>query len=153
MATNKRKRGSGTQRLDYKEAEQMLRAGASQGEVAERFGVSQAAVSMAISRGNIKHDTGREHLLPWRMRPEHSNLSIPRSLRLAERIRRGEAEEMPAYLRQLGEGFTRRLEELDAVIHYDPDVEPYWFRVPRRHGIDNGLIREPDVEEEGELAS
>ena len=152
MANIRRKRGSGKQRLDYKEAEQMLRAGATQAEVAKKFGVTQAAVSQAITRQNIKHETGRERLLPWHMKPEHRNMSIPRSLRLAERIRKGDAEDMPPYLRQNGEGFIRRLEELDAVIHYDPDVEPYWFRVPRRPGIDRGLIREPDVEE-GDRAS
>lgn len=120
----------------------MLRAGATQAEVAEKFGVSQSAVSLAIRRGNIKFDTGRERILPWRMRSEHVNLSIPRSLRLAERVQRG--DEMPDYLRAQGEGFIRKLEELDAVVHYDPEVAPYWFRVPRRHGIDKGLIREPD---------
>ena len=132
----------------------MLRAGATQKEVADRFGVSPAAVSMAIERGNIKHDSGRERLLPWRMMPEHKNLSIPRALRLAERIQRGQAEDMPPYLRQIGEGFIRKLDELDAVIHYDPDVSPHWFRVPRRHGIDKGLIREPEVDDsEEDLAS
>lgn len=132
--------------MDYKEAEQLLRAGATLTEVALKQGVTPAAVSLNITRGNIKFETGRKRMLPWHMKPEHRNMSIPRSLRLAERIQRGETEDMPDYLRQTGEGFIRKLEELDAVIHYDPDVEPYWFRVPRRHGIDRGLIREPDEE-------
>ena len=126
----------------------MLRRGATQREVAEHFGVTQAAVSTAIARGNIKFETGRERLLPWRMLPEHKNLAIPRALRLAERVRRGDTEDMPEYLKQQGEGFIRKLDELDAVIHYDPEVSPHWFRVPRRHGIDRGLIREPDEEAE-----
>lgn len=149
MAT-KRGRGSGVQRLDYNEAEQMLRAGATQADVAQRFGVSQSAVSLAIRRGNIKHETGWERLLPWHMEREHVNLSIPRGLRLAIRVQRGDAESerMPEYLRQQGEGFLRTLDELDAVIHYDPDVAPFWFRVPRRPGIDTGLFREPDPEEQ-----
>ena len=141
---NTKTRGSGVQRLDYSEAEQMLRGGATQLEVAQKFGVSQSAVSLAIKRGNIKHDTGFERLLPWHMRREHVNLSIPRNLRLALRVQRGETDGMPEYLRQQGEGFLRTLEEMDAVIHYDPDVSPWWFRVPRRPGIDNGLIREPE---------
>lgn len=144
MANITKARGPGRQKLDYPIAEQMLRAGATQQEVAEKFDVSQSAVSLAIRRGNIKHDTGFERLLPWHMRAEHVNLSIPRGLRLAMRVQRGDTEEMPEYLRREGEGFIRTLEELDAVIHYDPDTPPYWFRVPRRTGVDNGLIRELD---------
>lgn len=146
MANTTKARGSGRQKLDYSEAEQMLRAGATQQDVAEKFGVSQSAVSLAIRRGNIKHDTGFERLLPWHMRAEHVNLAIPRGLRLAMRVARrdAESERMPEYLRREGEGFIRTLEELDAVIHYDPDTPPFWFRVPRRHGVDNGLIREID---------
>lgn len=124
----------------------MLRQGATQHEVAEKFGVEQAAVSMAIKRGRIKFDTGFERRLPWRMKAEHVSLAVPRGLRLAMRVKEGgaEAERMPEYLRREGEGFIRTLDELDAVIHYDPDVAPYFFRVPRRHGIDEGLVREPD---------
>lgn len=150
---NKRVGGSGRQRLDYSEAEQMLRAGATQLEVAKKFDVSQSAVSLAIRRGRIKHDTGFERLLPWHMNSDHVNLSVPRGLRLAMRVQRGETEGMPEYLRQQGEGFLRTLDEMDAVIHYDPDVAPWWFRVPRRHGIDNGLIREPEVRDESESGS
>ena len=138
--------GSKKQLLDYSEAEQMLRAGKTQAQVAEKFGVSQSAVSLAIKRGRIKYETGFERLLPWNMKAEHINLSVPRGLRLAMRVQRGETQDMPAYLRAQGEGFIRTLEELDAVIHYDPDVYPYWFRVPRRHGIDQGLIREPNID-------
>ena len=139
-------RGDGQQRLDYSEAEQMLRAGATQAEVADKFGVSQSAVSLAIKRGRIKFDTGFERLLPWNMKAEHINLSVPRGLRLAIRVQRGETEDMPPYLRAQGEGFLRTLEEMDAVVHYDPDVCPHWFRVPRRHGVDQGLIREPNID-------
>ena len=139
-------RGAKQQLLDYSEAEQMLRAGATQQQVAAKFGVSQSAVSLAIKRGRIKFDTGFERLLPWNMKAEHINLSVPRGLRLAIRVQRGETEDMPPYLRAQGEGFLRTLEEMDAVVHYDSDVYPHWFRVPRRHGIDQGLIREPGIE-------
>lgn len=136
---------TGAQRIDYAEATKMLRAGATQRDVADRYGVSVAAVSAAIKRDRIKFDTGYRRHLPWKMKTEHANLAIPRMLRLAERIRTGQDEGMPEYLRAQGEGFAKRLEEMDAVIHYDPDVPPYWFRVPRRDGIDTGLIREPDA--------
>lgn len=128
----------------------MLRNGATQGDVAKKFGVSQSAVSQAIARGNIKFETGYQRRIPWKVRPEHSNLAIPRMLRLAERVRAGDTEGMPEYLRQSAEGFMRTLHEMDAVIHYEPEASPWWFRVPRRHGIDNGLVREPDVEDSGD---
>ena len=144
--TTSKTRGGKAQLLDYSEAEQMLRAGKTQAQVAAKFGVSQSAVSLAIKRGRIKFDTGFERLLPWTMKAEHINLSVPRGLRLAMRVQRGETQDMPPYLRAQGEGFIRTLEEMDAVIHYDPEVHPHWFRVPRRHGIDQGLIREPKID-------
>lgn len=128
----------------------MLRSGATQQEVADHFGVRQAAVSLAIKRGNIKHDTGFERRLPWHMRKGHVNLSIPRSLRLAMRVQAG--EDMPEYLRRQGEGFIRTLDEMDAVIHYEPDVAPHFFRVQRRPGIDLGLVREPEPATESEAS-
>lgn len=135
-------KSGGVQRLDYSEAEQMLRAGKTQSEVAEHFGVSQAAVSVAIARGNIKFDTGFKRRLPWTIKKEHSNLAIPRALRLALRLLDG--EELSPAMRKTAQGFLNKLEELDAVIHYDPDVEPFFFRVPRRSEIDHSLFREPD---------
>ena len=145
--TSNRRRGPdpairGKQILDYSEAEQMLRAGKSQTEVAARFGVHPSAISVAIARGNIKFDTGFKRRLPWRVKKEHSNLAIPRALRLAVRVQEG--DEMSPEMEKLARGFLHRLEELDAVIHYDPDVAPFFFRVPRRAGIDKGLFREPD---------
>lgn len=121
----------------------MLRAGATQQEVAERFGVGQSAVAAAIARGRIKHETGFRKRLPWVIKKEHHSLAIPRALRLAMRVQENDPALSPR-LRAIGEGFLRKLAELDVVVHYDPEVEPYFFRVPRRHGIDKGLVREPD---------
>ena len=122
----------------------MLRGGATQAAVAERFGVTQASVSLAIKRGRIKHETGYvKRDIPWKIKTEHLHLSIPRSLRIAKRIQAGDTEGMPDYMRRQGEGFIRTLEETGTVIHYDPDVEPFFFRVPRRPGVDEGLVREP----------
>lgn len=124
----------------------MLRAGATQQEVADRFGVGQSAVAAAIARGRIKVDTGFTKRLPWRIKKEHHSLAIPRALRLAIRVRENDPDLSPQ-LRAIGEGFLRKLAELDAVVHYDPDVEPYFFRVPRREGIDKGLFYENDHDE------
>ena len=140
---NRRPASQGKQLLDYSEAEQLLRAGKTQAEVAAKFGVTQSAVSAAISRGNIKFDTGFVRRLPWTVKKEHTNLAIPRLLRLALRVQENDPTLSPR-LREQAEGFLRKLNELDAVIHYDPEVEPFFFRVQRRPGIDTGLWREKD---------
>jgi hypothetical protein len=132
-------------RIDYTEAERLLRQGLSQAEVAARFGVHQPAIAVAIARGRIRHDSGYQRWLPkqWKISRSHTNRSLPRKLRMALRLQAGEHLE-PKY-RDQAEGFIRKLHELDAVIHFDPEVEPYFFRVRRRPGIDEGLIRNPNV--------
>lgn len=141
------------QRLDYAEAAKMLRAGATQQEVADHFGVGQAAVSRAIARGVIKgveYDRTKtdESAIPWYpIRAEHRNRHLARMLRAAGRRERGEqsAEVVEAQLNL----FLRSAKELDFVVHYDPDTEQGWFRVPRRKGIDTGLIRDPFKDDHG----
>ena len=121
----------------------MLRQGLSQTEVAARFGVKQAAISMAINRGRIKFDTGVRRLLPWNnIKQEHLRLNVPRQLRAAMHLTAG--DEQPANVEEQARRFMEELDRMGAVIHYDPEVAPYWFRVPRRAGVDLGLVREPD---------
>ena len=140
------RRGSGVQRVDYAEATKMLRSGATQQEVADRFGVTQAAVSANIQRGNIKVDTGRAEgrAMPWYpIRPEHRDRYLARMLRANHRREQGlkNAPVLDAML----DKFLQAAAEEDFVITYDPDTEEGFFRVPRRPGIDEGLIRNPDV--------
>ena len=143
MAKNQTTTGGFALAEHYNEAEQLLRSGHSQTEVAERFGVTQAAISMAISRGRIKHETGVRRLLPWKnVKQEHLRLNVPRQLRAAMHLVAGDTQ--PPIVESQARRFIDELNRMDAVIHYDPDVAPYWFRVPRRPGIDNGLVREPD---------
>lgn len=143
----------GRQRIDYARAEQMLRAGATQQEVADEFGVGQPAVNRAIWRGRIKNitydratmdDTG----VPWHpIRAEHRSRYLVRMLRAATRRQRGE-KSSPVIDAQL-DNFLKHMEELDAVVHYDPDTDEGFFRVPRRHGVDEGLVRNPFLDDEG----
>lgn len=134
---------TGLLRENYSEAEQLLRSGMPQTEVADRFGVTQAAISMAISRGRIKFDTGVRRLLPWKnIKQEHLRLNVPRQLRAAMHLVAG--DEQPPNVEAQARRFMDDLDRMGAVIHYDPDVAPYWFRVPRRPGLDLGLVREPD---------
>lgn len=146
-----RSKGAGKGRIDVKKAEMMLRAGKTQVEVAEEMGVSQASVSQAIKRGRINFHTGvaRRNAVPWKLEPEDMMRYIPRMLRAAARMDDGEPVS-PATRTQV-ELFVRRLHELDAVVHYQPDTDERFFRVPRRHGVDEWLVREPALDDEGNL--
>ena len=143
----------GRQRLDYAEAEQMLRAGATQQEVADRFGVSQPAVNRAIWRGRIKDITydrtnTDETAIPWHpVRPEHRSRYLVRMLRAAARRDRGE-KSAPVIEAQL-DNFLRQMDAMDCVVHYDPETEDGWFRVARRPGVDLGLVRDPYLDDSG----
>lgn len=125
----------------------MLRGGATQQEVAERYGVTQAAVSVNIKRGNIKIDYPNQpegRAVPWHpIRKEHRDRYLIRMLRAAHRREQG-LKSAPV-LEAMLDTFLAQAAELDFVVTYDPDTEEGFFRVPRRHGIDEGLIRNPDV--------
>lgn len=143
----------GRQRIDYSEAEQMLRAGKTQQEVADHFGVTQPAVNRAIWRGKIKdiaydRTTTDESAIPWHpVRPEHRSRYLVRMLRAAARRDRGE-QSAPVLEAQL-DNFLKQVDELDFVIHYDPDTDDGFFRVARRAGVDKGLIRDPYLDDNG----
>ena len=145
-------RGAWAQKLDYSEAEQMLRSGQTQAQVAAHFGVSQGAVSNAITRGNIKADTNRteRRAVPWTpIRPEHRDKYLVRMLRAHHRREMG-MKSAPVIEAQL-DTFLRSMAEGGWVIDYDPEKDPEngFVRVPRREGIDLGLIREPGFDNRG----
>ena len=148
---NNQNRRSGVQRIDYSEAEQMLRAGATQKEVAQKFGVTQAAVSANIKRGNIKVDYPNQtegRSVPWHpIRTEHRDRYLIRMLRANARRQQG-LKSAPV-LEAMLDKFLQAAEEQDFVVTYDPDTEEGFFRVPRRPKIDEGLVRDPNLDDSG----
>ncbi|MBB5833401.1 hypothetical protein [Kribbella italica] len=99
--------------------------------------------------GNFRRRNGIEarlvrddDLIPWEIKDEHRWRNAVTLLRAVARQRAGmelserDAERLPGWLE------TRR--ETGTVVHYDPDTERGFFYVPRRPGIDNDLIREPE---------
>src|SRR5687768_6051706 len=111
------KRGGGAQRIDYKEAEQMLRAGATQQEVADAFGVTQAAVSANISRGNINIEYDRSAIpaVPWHpIRAEHRDRYLIRMLRAYNRRQQGKKN--APVLEAMLDKFLANAEEQDFVV-------------------------------------
>lgn len=144
-------RAGGVQRINYAEATQLLRAGATQREVAEKFGVTQAAVSANVKRGNIKVEYPNQtegRAVPWHpIRVEHRDRYLIRMLRANHRREQG-LKSAPV-LEAMLDKFLEAAEEQDFVVTYDPDTEEGFFRVPRRIGIDEGLVRNPDLDDQG----
>ncbi|HLN78767.1 MAG TPA: hypothetical protein VK204_17110 [Nocardioidaceae bacterium] len=151
MTPRKQHSGGGVQKIDYSEATQMLRSGKTQREVADHFGVTQAAVSANIKRGNIKIEYPNQtegRSVPWHpILPEHRDRYLIRMLRANHRREQGLAN--APVLEAMLDKFLVAAEEQDFVVTYDPDTEEGFFRVPRRVGIDEGLIRNPDLDDEG----
>src|SRR6478609_9504236 len=122
---NTTRRASGVQRIDYSEATQMLRAGATQKEVAEKFGVTQAAVSANIKRGNIKIEypnqtAGRS--VPWHpIRAEHRDRYLIRMLRAHARREQGLTS--APVLEAMLDKFLQAADEQDFVVTYEPDTD------------------------------
>jgi hypothetical protein len=88
---------------------------------------------------SIRH----ERLLPWKIAPEHRGLFAATMLRAYGRRKAGKplSSRLDAQL----DAFLRRLEDGDLVVHYDASSEDGFALVPRRVGLDGGLIREPYV--------
>lgn len=129
-----------------------LAEGVTQTEVVGRLAdMGIDATQSAVSMLKMRHATGereaamrtrvRAELLPWKLRPEHRQLHAAKMLRAQSRLDRGETITR-IQQRQL-DTWKAGLEADNACIHYDPDTEQGFWRVPRRPGID-GLIREPD---------
>lgn len=106
--------------------------------------VTRAAVSVALHRaGEVGGQRPRyEEEIPWSpIRPEHYNDYRQTQLRTWARVNRGDTNIPKRQLHEY-ELFRRRLEENDAVIHYDP--RQGFFAVKRRPGVDTGMIRLTD---------
>ena len=137
--------------LPQKKVEQLLRQGLGPSAIArileteDFIKVTPESISMFRNRRGLQRSKARyTDLLPWTIQPAHRNLYVAKCLRL-EGQRRAGGEMSAAKTAEL----QRRLDKLadeDVVVHYDPDTEAGWFYVPRRHGIDEDLIRNPEVE-------
>jgi hypothetical protein len=120
-------------------------------EIAERYGVTRAAVHLALRKSGLVTPRPRyERHIPWKVAVEHSNSYHLAMLRLAARKEQG--EKIPAYKEKYLENWLEALRREDLVIDYARDWAGYnqglggFGTVKRRPGIDNWLIREPDPE-------
>ena len=130
---------------DPDEIRRMLERGKTQQQIADEYGTTKQAVSYHVRGRNLRPAPPRyDAYVPWQLRPEHRNSHTIHMLRAYARRTNG-LELNPVEAKRL-EGFIRRLEKLDAVVDYAPDdYEAGFALVPRRHGVDKGLIYEPLV--------
>ena len=142
-----------TQKLDDSEVEQLLRSGWSQMKIVRWYAdrgidVSQSAISQAISPGRVKANMGYiTGGVPWALKPEHRHRHAPRMLRSQARLDNG----LPigATLVRQVEQWRAGLQAEDSVIHYDPDTDEGFWRVPRRPSVDTWWVRDPNVDDDG----
>lgn len=107
------------------------------GEVAP---VTRSAVSVALVRADKADQRSRYAVeVPWSpIRPEHQKDHLLTMLRTWARVNAGDAT-LPDAARDRYERFAARLERDHLVVDYDE--ESGFSLVPRRPGIDAGLIR------------
>lgn len=123
--------------------EQLLGAGLTQKQIAERYQVSRSAIAMAISRLGLRSARPRERYmdtLPWTLSPRHRYDRDAKNLRLEGRRRRGlslsdeEIQRLTAW--------RAELDRLNAVIVYDARTESGFYWLPRNES-DDDIIRRP----------
>lgn len=118
--------------------------------------ITAAAVSFwrKTHGGTIKEDAPyHADLIPWRVKVQHRTPAsgFSRSFRIykalqtiaATRVGKRPPQEQAVNL----EIIQQQLRDLNAVVHYDPELG--LVLVPRRDGIDKGLIREPNRRDDG----
>lgn len=92
-------------------------------------------------KGLDKRIVRDDHLIPWEVKPEHRYNYEVSMLRLVGRQRAGRP--LSDLELQRVTSWVATLEEDQAVIHYDPETEQGFWRIPREPG-DDDLIRRPD---------
>ena len=81
---------------------------------------------------------------PWkRIKAEHRNRYLATMVRAYTRREAGLP--LSAIAEERLSRFLESAERDGFVVHYDPDTEQGFFRVPRREGVDTGIVRDPAI--------
>jgi hypothetical protein len=135
---------------DAPELAKLRREGKTYEDIATMYGVTKAAVHVALERSHLIETPRPRYIaeIPWRVKGEHSSEWALVQLRRAARRDAGTA--LSAREERMLDAWIGRLREQDAVVAYDPDRERGFYYVRRRPGVDLGLIHEPSwvLEEE-----
>ncbi|MFC0622803.1 hypothetical protein [Kribbella deserti] len=96
---------------------------------------------LARKNGIVRNVNSDSSLIPWNVKPEHRAHHYYTMLRLERRRKAGKplSEKDQTVLQY----YKNARQADDQVIDYDPDSEQGFTHVPRRPGIDRGMIREP----------
>ena len=114
-------------------------------QYAEKYGIRIGTGTVSNWRAQLgleTRDARDPELIPWAVEPRHRKAYPVAMLRIEARRRAGKAVQ-PREASTL-DWWKQTLAAHNAVVHYDPDTEEGFFLVPRREGIDNDLIREPE---------
>lgn len=143
--------------LPDKELEQWMRQGLKDAEIVEKLRsdkaiiVTRQAISAWRKRRGMNMRAQSPRTLPWKVSEEHRQMEPARAIRLYARRERGEVLQASEEIR-----LNRVLDALgkDKVFHYLPEpmrlangqtLAAGWIMVPRRAGVDKGIVREPEL--------
>ena len=107
----------------------------------ENVHVTRQAISAWRRRRGLARRQVQPKAVPWKLRPEHVHSALAKAIRIHGMVQQGltiNDDDRARYERVM-----ERLAQDDVVIHYDADTEQGWFLVPRRPGVDDGIVREP----------
>lgn len=102
----------------------------------------------AAARRGLKGPRARpryENEIPWRLRAAHGTAFEARMLRLLGR--RNAGVEMSGEDNKRLDSFLRKLDNMSAVVHYDPETDRGFFFVAREPQDGDGYVRRPPSED------
>lgn len=104
------------------------------------YKVGRSTVSAALSRAGLTDRVRYDKALPWpKIKAIHNGHYAAQMLRAGARLDAG--LEVSEDLAARYHSWVQRLEEEDAVVHYDPETGDGFFYIKRRPRIDKGLVR------------
>lgn len=102
---------------------------------------SRSTISAALSRAGFTNRVRYDDVIPWkRISIDHNSHYALTMLRIAARLKHG-LQVKPRDLSRF-QAWKEQLDAADAVVTYVYDSPEGFYYVPRRHGVDLGLIRE-----------
>ncbi len=133
--------------LPDKIVERLRRAGKGPAEISRILrsehgvDVTPAAISVwASRRGETERKKKYDDLFPWTVSRDHYHKYPAVMLRMESRRRAGEP--IPPHMAANLDRWIKRLKDEGLVVHYDRDLEPFWFYVDAEEGDD--LVHRPD---------
>jgi len=127
-------------------------------DIAEEYGVTQAAVWKALERADLTASrVTYSDILPWKIAPEHRATSIMQKFRMIMRQRKGESlgETEQRYL----DTWLQMLDDSNVVVNYHPEApandasKKGGFYYVERLPTDKWIVREPLAEGVGDVTS